>query len=150
MYSLLYDSKALYYQVIWVCRLQLWGCRRRKVRRGVWTLALIFQKHFLNVCVKPNTSVQLFVNISITVRYFPTKYMHSEWAVNSLFVYDKIKTSKQVNRLKSSVDSLSQRRSSPNFFWIIVTILYSSYFSLKNATKFFLKILLDDTLQYSS
>lgn len=68
-----YVSKTLYDQVIWVCRLQLWGCRRREVRRGVWTLALIFQKHFLNVCVKPNTSVQLFVNISITVRYFPTK-----------------------------------------------------------------------------
>ena len=136
MYSLLCESKTLYDQVIWVCRLQLWGCRRREVRRGVWTLALIFQKHFLTVCVRPNTSVQLFVNISITARYFPTK-AHAFGMSCEFFVYDKIKTSKQVNKLKSSVDSLSQGSNSPSFFWIIVTILYSSYFSLKNATKFF-------------
>ena len=44
-----------------------------------------------------HAGVQFFVNISITLRYFPIKvYVFSESVLNSSYVYDVIETSEEV------------------------------------------------------
>ena len=99
-----------------------------------------------------NASVQFFVNISITLRYFPTEVYVSESVLNSSYVYSVIETSKEVLAVDLMLTFLSRATSPPSFtfFRIKVTLQYSTYFCLKNITKIFLKKLVDDILQYSS
>ena len=72
---------------------------------------LIFKKlsFSFNFCVISDTNVQ----------YFPTKvqkYMHSESALNSCYVYDEIETSKEVLAgLKMMLIFLPRATSSPGF-----------------------------------
>ena len=85
-----------------------------------------------------NTSVQFFVNISVTLRYF----LYSQSVLNSYYVYDESETSKELlASLEMMLTFLSRARSTPGFtfFWLKVTPPYSSYFCLKSITRIFLK-----------
>ena len=85
-----------------------------------------------------NTSVQFFINISMTLRYF----LYSESVLNSYYVYNESEKSKELlASLKMMLTFLSRARSTPGFtfFWLKVTLPYSSYFCLKSITRIFLK-----------
>ena len=81
--------------------------------------ALMFKMQIFsfNVCVISNTSVQFFVNISITLRYFPTKVYVFWISIEFFYVYDLIVTSKEVLAgLKMMLTFLSRATSPPPQF----------------------------------
>ena len=86
-----------------------------------------------------NTSVHFFVNISITLRYFPTR-VYIFW-IRIEFLCLRWNWNKQggISKFKNHVDFLIWSNKSLRFyfFWIKVTLPYSSYFCLKNITRTF-------------
>ena len=84
---------------------------------------------------------QLFVNISTTLKYFPTK-VYIFW-VSIEFLCWRCNSNKQggISRFKNDVDFLISSNMSIQFYFfrIKVTLQYATYLGLKNITRFFKK-----------
>ena len=89
-----------------------------------------------DICIKYQCS--FFCKYFNTLRYF----LYSQSVLNSCYVYNESETSKELlASLEMMLTFLSRTRSTPGFtfFWLKVTLPYSSYFCLKIITSIFLK-----------